>query len=252
MGRYLIGPALILALLTPAALADDAKKSEMEPKALDVLKQAAGLYKDAKSLHVEVSIVSDREDGDGKRQAKAEAVYDMEKPNRFALRTKIDGKEAGPDLVCDGKKLYTQAKSVKQYTEDDAVQSLTDVGGKLLPLGQGNVGLLFGNVLNDDPYEALMMGVTAAKYAGTEKVNGTEAHHLKFEQPGLNWELWVAVEGKPVVLKAVSHLEGDGGGKLNTVETYQNWKIDDAPAKDAFKFAPGPGAVKVDSIQRNG
>jgi hypothetical protein len=172
----------------------------------------------------------------------------MEKPNHFSLRTKLDGDpKSGPDVVCDGKKLYLQAKKLKQYVEDDAAD-LPTIGQSLLGVGKANTGILFQNVLADNPYEALMEGVTKCTYAGKEKVNGEETHHLKFEQPNLNWELWVAAEGKPYVLKVLSVLEGDNG-KVSTIETYRNWKVDAEPAKDAFTFTPDGEAKKVKEIR---
>ena len=251
MRRFFLLPAVTLALLTLPAGADDAKKSDLEPKALDILKQAAAIHKDAKSIHVEALIVTDQEDGDGKKHVKTEAVYDIERPNHFALKTKTDGKaNAGPDVVCDGKKMFTHAKSRKQYIEEDAAEDLAGIGGKLQMLRLPNTGMLFQNTLTVNPYDSLMEGVTGAWYAGTEKVNGTEAHHLKFEQPGLKWELWVAATGKPVVLKALSQLEGDGG-KATVVETYQNWKIDGDAAKDAFTFLPDSESKKVKSFKED-
>jgi hypothetical protein len=249
MRRFLVLPALTLALATLPARADDAKKSDLDPKALDILKQAAAIHKDAKSMHVEALILSDQESDKGKRQVKTEAVYDMAKPNHFALKTKMDGKpQLGLDLICDGKKVFVIAKGPNQYSEAAGFTSLAEVGPELQRLRLPRTGILFQNVLTADPYESLMEGVTGASIAGTEKVDGTEAHHLKFEQPGLNWELWVASTGKPVVLKARSVLEG-GEGKITVVETYKNWKIDAAPAKDAFTFSPDAESKKVDEIE---
>jgi hypothetical protein len=140
------------------------------------------------------------------------------------------------------------AKKLKQYTEDDAADMAT-IGQTLLQYGKANTGILFQNVLAENPYDALMEGVTKCTYAGKEKVDGEEAHHLKFEQPNLNWELWVATGDKPYVLKVLSVLEADSGGKVSTVETYRNWKVDAAPAKDAFGFTPDGEAKKVKQIQ---
>jgi hypothetical protein len=251
MRRFFILPALTLVAAALLARADDAKKSDMDPKALDILKKASAVFKDMKSMHVEASIVADISTEDVKKQTKTEAVYDMEAPNRFAFRTKIDGKaDAGTDIVCDGKKMFTYAKGAKQYTEEEAVKSLADIGGSLQQAGMPNTGLLFANVLTEDPYDSLMMGVTEASYAGTEKVNGTEAHHLKFVQPGLKWELWIATTGKPLVLKGLSVLESDNG-KAKVVETYQNYKVDGEPAKDAFNFKPDGESKKVNTITDN-
>jgi hypothetical protein len=190
-------------------------------------------------------ILSDFDDDKGKRHGKSEAVYDMERPNHFAVRTKSDGKpNSDVDLVCDGKKLYRHAKTLKQFTEDAAADGFPAIGSKLPELRTENTGMWFYNVLVADPYESLMDGVNRASYAGTEKVNGTEAHHLKFEQPDFKWEVWIAAAGKPHLLKALTRKP-----RLTVVETYQNWKIDGPIAQDAFTFSPGAESKKVDAIK---
>jgi hypothetical protein len=247
--RRLVPVAVTLALVTlPSAGADDAKKSDLDPKVLEIVKQVAALHRGAKSMHVEGSVVTDLDDDQGKRQLKSEVVYDLQRPNHFSLRTRLGGDEAaGVDVVCDGKKLFVQAKRLKQYTEDPPLEKLADLG-QTLPRFAAMSGMLFQNVLSEDPYDTLMDGVTACSYAGKEKVDGKEAHHLKFEQKGLDWELWVAAEGQPFVLKAANK-QGDGDKRSTSVETYRNWKVDAAPSKDAFVFAPITEAKKVKVIQ---
>jgi hypothetical protein len=248
MRRLFLLPVLALALLALLVRADDAKKSSMDPKALDILKQTAAVYKDAKAIHVDATVVTDFEGDNGKRHFNTEAVYEMERPNHFSLKTKLDGKaDAGLDFVSDGKKMYTLNKGRKEYIEEDAVGDFGDLARKLTELRLPTTGMLFWNVLADNPYDQLMEGVTSATFAGMEKVNGAEANHLKFEQEGLKWELWVAATGKPVILKFVSHGEGDA--KTTCVETYQNWKVDGSPAKDTFAFSPGADAKKVKSLK---
>jgi hypothetical protein len=243
MRKLWILPVFVLAAAVVAVRADEKKdekkeKSELEPKVLEILKQVGDLHKNAKSMHTEIAIVSDLDGGDGKKHIQSEGTFDMAKPNHFSLRSKVDGSaEKGTDVVCDGKKLFVRRK--KEFTEEDAIEDLNAFGPFLQQNGGLPVaGLLFVNVLTEDPYDSLMQGVTAAKYAGTEKIGDQEAHHLKFEQPGLNWELWVATKGKPVVLKALSSIENDNGKAL-FVETYRNWKVDSDVDKDLFAFKPG-------------
>jgi hypothetical protein len=70
---------------------------------------------------------------------------------------------------------------------------------------------------------------------------------MKFVQPQFDWELWVASEGKPVVLRMIS-ISKMGDNQSTTTETYKNWKIDEAPAKDAFTFKAPKDATKVDDF----
>jgi hypothetical protein len=242
---------LVLPVL-PVAADDGGKSPELDKKACALVKQAADCVRQAKSLHVEGEIATKSEDGDGQRSIRSEVVYDLEKLNLFSLRTRLDGNAgAGPDIVCDGKRLLIHAKRLKQYTEDEAPEELSAFGRVIPRFGHPLTGMLFQNLLTDDPYETLMDGVTRCAYAGKDKLNGTEAHHLTFEQPNLNWELWIAAEGKPVVLKALSTRTGEGG-KMTTVETYRNWKLDAPAGRDTFAIHAPEGSKKVKVFKQPG
>ncbi len=249
MRNRFIPPVLALALFALLAATGNTNGDDLDKKVLDIVKQVGEMHKSAKSLHTEATVVTDADGDQGKRQTKVTAVYDLEKPNRLSLRTRVDGDDkAGPDIVCDGKKLFVHRKKQKEYTEAEPAD-LSDMGQTVLQLGFPNTGMLFANVLSADPYDALMTGVTECQYAGKEKVGGVDAHHLKFVQPGLDWELWVAAEGKPRVLKALSKLE-NGDRKVTITETYQNWKVDEPPAKDAFTFTPDKETKKVSEFSQ--
>jgi len=240
--------ALSLALIGFVALparADD----DIDAKTKEILKKVGVLYKDAKSLHADMAIeFSVEADGQDKRDFKATGAIDMKRPNMFALRTTVNKNAGlGLDVVSDGKNLWVYSKRVKQYTEKKAPAKLPDIGRSMLSLGFQNTGMLFQNVLADDPADALFEGVTEAKHVGMEKVDGKEAHHMKFKQPGLDWEIWVASEGEPFVLKAKNLAEGPNG-KLSTVETYTHWKLNGEFEKDPFTFKAPEGVEKVDRL----
>jgi hypothetical protein len=235
----------VLGFLARPARADD----DIDAKSKEILKKVGVLYKDAKSLHADLAIdVAVEGDGQDKREFKVKGTIDAKRPNMFALRT-IVNKDAGlgPDVISDGKNLVIFSKRVKQYTEKKAPAKMPDIGRAMLPLGFQNTGMLFQNVLADDPTDALFEGVTEAKHVGMEKVDGKEAHHMKFKQPGLDWELWVASEGQPFVLKAKNLAEGPNG-KLTTTETYTNWKLNGDFEKDPFTFKAPEGVEKVDRL----
>jgi hypothetical protein len=243
--------ALALAIVLPmhvaaARAADD----NLDKKVVEIVKKTGDLYKNAKTIHADGTLAT-TVDGDGdKKSMKATAVYDVAKPAQLAIRTKIEGDaNKGPDVIAEGKKLVVYRKGMQQYTETDQPGSLGEVGLSLLPLGAPNVGMLFANILGDDPGDLLMDGVTACSYVGMDKVDGKPVHRMKFSQPQFDWELWVASEGKPYVLRMISITKA-GDSTITTTETYKDWKIDATPAKDAFTFTAPKDAKKVDGFDQ--
>jgi hypothetical protein len=247
--KSVILTALTLAVAAPPILADDDK---LDKKTVEIVKRAGELYKAAKAVHADGTVVSKIDNDGQKREIKVTLVFDSERPNRMSLKTQLDGDaKKGPDVVSDGKKLTVYRKTLKQYVQEDAPDSAGEVGMRLLQVGPDTVGMLFAHVLADDPADLLMQGVNSCSYAGLDKVDGTPAHHMKFSQDQFDWEMWVAAEGKPYILQMLRIAEG-GNGKVRTTETYKNWKLDAAPGKQAFTFAPPNDAKKVDEFQQEG
>ena len=66
------------------------------------------------------------------------------------------------------------------------------------PRGTRNLILDF---LTNDPAKLILKGVTASKDLGTVKVDGQLARHLKFTQGKLDWEVWIADDKDPILLR---------------------------------------------------
>jgi hypothetical protein len=234
----------------PAAPAEDAGKGKnLDRKALNLVRRVTDLVRDARSVHVEVALVTHVKQASGRQVTRARGVYDLDKPNRFAYRVRLpDDAKGGAELVCDGRKLWVHSRRRNEYTEADAADDLAGIGRALSPFSQPITGMLFQNLLSDEPYETFTDAVSASSYEGREDVDGAPAHHLKFEQPGMRWELWVAAAGKPVVLKVFSTVPLDNG-EMTTEETYHGWRVDAVPAKSTFAFDP-QAAKKVKFFRR--
>jgi hypothetical protein len=189
-------------------------------------------------------------DGGGQKiDINATLVFDFERPNQLAVKVLVKGDpQEGLDFISDGKKLTTYRRKIQQYVQDDAPKDVGGLGLELMKLGVRTPGILLPNVLNADPGDSLLQGVNSCSYVGIDKVDGTPAHHLKFSQDQFDWEMWVAAEGKPFILRMTRSAEIPGGGKLNTNEIYKHWTIDAAAGKDAFTFSPPKDAKKVDDF----
>ena len=118
-----------LALLSPGLTVGLKADDQIDKKVVDLVKQTGDFYKNAKSFHVEATIVSKVEGGGEKRDINVKAIYDIERPNRLSLKTELNGDSTkGPDVVADGKKLTVHGKGRKQYVEKDSPSGLAESG----------------------------------------------------------------------------------------------------------------------------
>ena len=199
-------------------------------------------------LHVDVAVETTTQNGEDKQEFHTQCNYDLERPNHFALHTRhVKDKEAGLDFVSDGKTLLVHAMRFKQYTESPAPKGFADLGQALAKYNRTNTGFFVPNLLTDDIYESLIEDVISCAYAGKDKLGDVEAHHVKVVHQEIKWEMWIAAEDKPLVLKAVTLVAVDEF-RAAGVESYKNWKVDELPAKTAFSITPPPDASKVDVI----
>jgi hypothetical protein len=250
--RAIIGfliPALLLTLSSTGAEESKNKKvTKRDPKVLQLVKQAADLCKNAKSLHAELDVGATIQNGDETQEFQAHCTCDLEQPSRFALRSRqVKNKDLGLDFISDGKTLLVHSLRLKQYTQSAAPKKLADLGERLARLGKPHSGFFIPNLLTEVPYESLMDDIISCTYAGKEKVGDHETHHVKVVHPEVKWELWIAAQPKPMVLKATSLVAVDEY-RATTVETFTNWKFDEAPEQATFTITPPAGATKVDVL----
>ena len=242
-------PIMSFAVLCAAIAAPLRAEDKLDKKVVELCKKVGDLYKSAKTLHTEGTLAAKVDNNGEKQDINVSAVFDVERPSHFSLKTLFNGDpKKGPDVISDGKTLTIYRKALQQYVQEDAPKDVNELGGRLLQVGPVTVGMLFPNVLSEDPADTLMQGVNSCSYVGLDKVDGTSAHHMKFSQDQFNWELWVAAEGKPFVLRMSRSVDGDSV-KMTASETYKNWTVDAPAGKDAFTFAPPKDAKKVEEFK---
>ncbi len=245
-----VSVSLVCAAWAGPMPAEDKKKDDkLDKKAVEICKKAGDLYKGTKTFHADGTIDAKIEGNGQQVEINATIAFDFERPNRLDIKVRVKrDPDEGFDFISDGKKLTTYRRKIEQYVQEDAPKDVGGLGMALLKLGPRTPGILLPNVLNADPGTSLLDGVNSCSYVGIEKVDGTPAHHMKFSQDQFDWEMWVAAEGKPFILRMTRSAEIPGGGKLNTNEIYKHWTIDAAAGKDAFTFSPPKGATKVDDF----
>lgn len=161
-------------------------------------------------------------------------------------------------VVSDGKTLSIAVDMMQKYSEGPAPASFAELMADPIVQSVAFQASVFGNFLTPDPYKELMDGVTEAKYAGLVTLEDVKVHHLKFTQDQFDWEIWVSAEGDPMLRKGVTDLTKafaklPGGEqlknqKLEIVEEYKDWRIDQKIDDATFTFKAPKGHQKVDSL----
>lgn len=169
----------------------------------------------------------------------------IQRPDKLAVRGTGD---FSADIIQNGTTTYTVMTPLKKYLETPSAGNFDALAKNpqlLAALGSGAafIPTLFG----DDPYKALMDGVTKVELVGNETVENVECKRLKFERPSLVTEMWVSASGDPLLVKMELPLPIKiGTNKLEV--TFKNWKIQKELPAETFAFQPPEGFEKVNDL----
>ena len=157
-------------------------------------------------------------------------VYTVRRPDRF-LRKMAGGK--GLEAWYNGKKLTVAVQQDKVFAQapmpetiDRTLDALAERYDMALPLG---------DMFYSSPEKALLSDTTTGGYVGTENVGETPCHHLAFRDVGVDWELWLPVQGEPLPKRLKIGGETAQGQPLTDV-TFTEWNL--APQTGDAEFTP--------------
>ncbi len=229
-----------------------AEGNDVGHSAETILRQVTGFYGKADALQVGLTQTTSVHFQGMDNESTIEFALIAQGPNRLSIRDK-SGESA--DFVSDGENLYTVMHPLKVYTETKAPATFASLANDPMQfnmLGMGNLIAL--GLLSQDPYADIMDGVNSLTYLGREADGGDAAHRLKFQQDQFDWEMWVAAEGDPVVLKLVFDmskqlaLAGRSDAKMSATILYQDWRLNPTLDDQAFAFKPAADFKKVDNF----
>jgi hypothetical protein len=118
----------------------------------------------------------------------------MRRPDRF--HAKLTGKKRGLEAWYDGKNVTIAVHQDKVFAQapmpetiDRTLDAIAERYGYALPVG---------DLLYSSAAKALLADTTTGGYVGRESVDDVECHHLAFRDTGVDWELWLPVQGDPL------------------------------------------------------
>lgn len=253
------GTAAVLLACSLAVAASGQEAAKIDSKAEAIVRKMTDFVKNLETFRARLAMDMTVEVQGMKQEVATVHRLAMERPNKLAMV--LEQGMMGSTVVSDGEKIYTFVPMMgDKYVVADAPDSLEQIGAE----AGGAIGTatMFGRFLfAEDPYAALMEGVTALEYLGQEEVNGVPCHQLRFVREAsadvrLESILLLESGDRPVVRKlsidmsemfATMGARMYGGGDMKSVMvlSFDDWEINPKLAADEFAFVPPEGAVEA-------
>ena len=217
------------------------KKAEGDRLLREMSKTVAGM----KTMSFTAEVVSDKVDSGGqKAQRHVVQHVVVRRPNAFTIRTEedqgmnawYDGKEL--TLVSDAEKVW--ARGPVPPTLDKAMDYVADTY---------DLKLAWGDLLYSSPYEALTHTDTAGGWVGEETIEGTECDHLSYQEPVVDWQIWVTRAGhRPKQLQITYKLDP---GQPVTLVTFRDLELSPSIDKSTFMAKVPKGYAKIPLVRHS-
>jgi hypothetical protein len=146
-------------------------------------------------------------------------VYTVRRPDRF--HTKMAGGK-GLESWYDGKMLTVAVQQDKVFAQAPMPETIDRTLDALAE--RYDMPLPMGDVFYSSAEKALLSDTTTGGYAGTENVGETPCYHLVFRDVGVDWELWLPVQGEPLP-KRLKMVSKQRKGQPLTDVTFTKWDL---------------------------
>jgi hypothetical protein len=139
-------------------------------------------------------------------------------------RTEIWYDGVGVTVAMHDEKIFGQIRAPE--TLDKTLDAMHERFGVAAPLT---------DYVYSSPAKALLAETTTGGWVGRETLDGQQTDHLSFKDKGVNWEVWIPVDGDPLPRKA--SLEFTENSRLRKIDIgFKNWNL--APQIPGDRFDP--------------
>jgi len=243
IGMLLLFWQLMAAPVLGAQPPKTAKGPDIEPKAVEVLKQMCDYLKNLKQFTVQAEITEDVLLTSGQRiQCGRSVEASVRRPDRF--RAEAVGDTDNRQLVYDGKTITLMDRSKNFYTTIAAppeIDAALEHGIQAFNLRAPLADLIFTK-----SYEYLTEGALSGFYVGLSKVQGVPCHHLAFTQKDIDWQIWIENSPTPVPRKFLITDKTAQGLQFTAVFT--KWNTSPQLEDGLFTFVAPEKAEKIDIL----
>lgn len=234
------GLAILLLGGPPAGAAEDAPS--IEPRAAEILKAALAHLAGAASISVRAEVFDEATLATGEKiQYPGTLQLSLRRPDR--LQYTIDGEQRRMAAWYDGTAFSLLDRDKNVCASTPAAQNLAALFDQM----EKSLGFRppLSVLMREDSVEVVIKRITSGFYAGLGEVDGVPCHHLAFRQQGIDWQIWIAAEGAPVIRRiVVTRKQVPGAPQLSF--TSFTWNFNPSLSDGLFRFEPPPGAVRCE------
>lgn len=219
------------------------EKGYMDPRAMEVLKNASDFIGKAKTLSIKATAIYDHvmDSGIIVTYSKDVEVY-VKRPNKFLVVMRGDDHKH--------RRIYFDGKSVVRFNVNKNIYQKVSFSGDIDGvldhiIDNYDVDLPLADLIYNDIAGILQESIISAEHMGERTVNGMPCDHLSYESTGADWQVWVQKWEKPVPRRfAINYVNIDGSPQF--LAMLKEWQINPTLDEKIFTFSPPFGAKEVE------
>ncbi|WP_322008900.1 DUF2092 domain-containing protein [Paraburkholderia sp. J12] len=235
------GAASDTAAASAPSAASEAPAPAVDPQASAALDAMASYLRTLRSFEVDADTSTDVVLDNGQNAALVRhTLLEVRRPDR--LRGEIAGNGNVRGIVYDGHYFTVFNQKKGYYSRNDAPPTLDDLTRELantwhieLPLAD----LFYWGYGKEDN-----LALTSARVLGVEKIGARWCTHYAYQQPGLDWELWIEQGDRPLPCRTIMTDTTQTTRPRHDV-TY-HWKLGVVFPASTFAFHPEAGEKAIE------
>ena len=183
----------------------------------------------------------------GGKKLQYEAKLDTYVKRPDMLRINAEGDILNKRFFLHGDTITLYDRSEKVYAD---MQVPTNIEGALEKAhNEYNLRVSLSELANPHLWELISGKIETALYVGMADVRGVSCHHLAFDGPAVELQVWIDAGKNPLPRKVV-FVQKKVEGEPQWSAYLSDWKTSPHLSDALFKFNPPPGARKIKFVPR--
>ncbi|AKM33108.2 hypothetical protein AB870_22205 [Pandoraea faecigallinarum] len=216
---------------------------EMQQGAVDALAKMSRYLRSLKRFHVDADTVTDAVLSTGQNVGFLHHTeLSVQRPDK--VRAAVTGQARNRGFVYDGKTftLYEHSQGKRYYSRVGAPPTIDalirDIDQKY-QVGMPLADLFYWGM---DPDDAAQL--RSALFIGLDRVGGEWCNHYAYQQPGLDWELWISAGSRPLPCRFVITDTSQPSRPRHSVN--YRWDVNRAFPAGTFTYRVPAGAQRIE------